>query len=104
MLAGTLDFTGETLRQALAATFTRRATPLLVLPPVALTTQFTGDPAKQALWQAFLRKGRLETDGKTLAEIALTWRNFCCLPHGLRRGAKVIRATGARANGRLLRQ
>lgn len=79
-LAGTLDFAGETVRQALAATFTRRATPLPVLPPVALTAPFTDDPAKQALWQAFLRKGRLDAGGQTLAEVAAALEKFLLPP------------------------
>lgn len=79
-LAGALEFDGETLRQALSATFTRRGTPLPVQPPVALTAQFTADLTKQALWQAFLRKGRLSVGGHTLAEVGADLAHFLLPP------------------------
>lgn len=70
MLAQTQEFNGETLTAAIAATFKHRHTPLPSEVPRALTSEFSEDAEKQALWRAFLRKGRLDASGKTLAEVA----------------------------------
>ena len=60
------EFDGRMLAAAIDATFKRRATPLPEGAPLALTDTFSEDRAKQSLWQAFLRKGRLEAEGKSL--------------------------------------
>lgn len=67
-LSRTRAFDGETFSEAIAATFKRRSTPLPQEAPPALTHAFSNDAAKEALWRAFLRKGRLDVEGKTLAE------------------------------------
>lgn len=54
------DFDGDTLRQAIRATFDRRKTALTGDVPFGLTDAFAQDAQKQAQWQAFLRKNRLE--------------------------------------------
>jgi hypothetical protein len=54
------DFDGETLRQAIQATFDRRKTALTGETPLGLTDTFAQDRQKQTQWQAFLRKNRLE--------------------------------------------
>ena len=64
-----MDFEGATLAKAIAATFARRATHLPEQTPRALTEEFSEDPTKQALWRAFVRKGRLAVESKTLSEI-----------------------------------
>ncbi len=74
------EFKGETLVAAISATFTRRATPLPEGAPLALTAAFSEDPAKQALWQAFLRKGRLDAEGKSLTEVVGGIRDFLLPP------------------------
>jgi Nucleotidyl transferase AbiEii toxin, Type IV TA system len=53
------ELDGATLAKAIAATFSRRNTPLPARAPVALTAEFGEDSAKQRQWQAFLRKSRL---------------------------------------------
>lgn len=60
ILARHTDFYGETLYQAIEATFSRRKTDLAVEPPLGLTMVFAQDPQKQIQWQAFLRKNALE--------------------------------------------
>lgn len=61
ILAQHTDFDGETLCQAIKATFDRRKTSLTGGIPFGLTDAFAQDAHKQAQWQAFLRKNRLET-------------------------------------------
>lgn len=60
ILARHTDFDGETLRQAIEATFSRRKTDLAAEPPLGLTAIFAQDAQKQTQWQAFLRKNALE--------------------------------------------
>ena len=76
------EFDGATLSAAILATFKRRATPLPQGAPPALTDAFSADPAKQRLWQAFLRKGRLEAEGKSLPEVITEIRDFLMPPGG----------------------
>lgn len=61
ILARRTDFDGDTLRQAVQATFDRRQTMLTGQAPLGLTAAFAQDRQKQEQWQAFLRKNRLET-------------------------------------------
>ena len=60
ILAQHTDFDGDTLRQAIRATFDRRKTALVGEVPFGLTEAFAHDAQKQAQWRAFLRKNRLE--------------------------------------------
>lgn len=60
ILACHSDFDGETLCQAIKATFSRRKTDLAAAPPLGLTMAFAQDRQKQIQWQAFLRKNALE--------------------------------------------
>lgn len=60
ILARHSDFDGETLSQAIKATFSRRQSVLAAEPPLGLTMVFAQDPQKQIQWQAFLRKNALE--------------------------------------------
>ncbi len=57
-LRATFDF-AETAR-AVAATFSRRETPLPERIPTGLTAEFSEDAQKQAQWAAFLRRTGLE--------------------------------------------
>lgn len=59
-LAQHADFDGDTLRQAVQATFDRRNTALTEQVPFGFTDAFALDAQKQKQWQAFLRKNRLE--------------------------------------------
>jgi len=49
-LASAHAFDGETLRAALAATFSRRQTAIPTPRPLALTSEFADDPQKQLQW------------------------------------------------------
>jgi Nucleotidyl transferase AbiEii toxin, Type IV TA system len=79
-LSQTLDFDGPILAAALTATFRRRGTPLPTAPPPALTASFSADRTKQAQWSAFLRKGRLEAEAGTLAEVVKEIADFLLPP------------------------
>ena len=48
------------LLQAIAATFTRRGTPLPQSLPMGLSDAFAKDPSKEKQWAAFLNKNRLQ--------------------------------------------
>jgi len=60
ILARHTNFDGDTLRQAVQATFDRRKTALTGQAPFGLTDAFAQDTQKQKQWQAFLKKNRLE--------------------------------------------
>lgn len=76
------EFDAAMLAAAILATFTRRTTPLPQDAPSALTDAFSEDPAKQRLWQAFLRKGRLDGEGKSLQAVVAEIRGFLMPPVG----------------------
>ena len=59
-IASRSDLDGSTLARAIAATFARRATPLPVTPPVALTSVFVNDSGKQKQWRQFLDRNGLQ--------------------------------------------
>ncbi|MGH7254783.1 MAG: nucleotidyl transferase AbiEii/AbiGii toxin family protein [Nitrospirales bacterium] len=79
-LARGRDFDGRILSRAIVATFNRRRTPLPTGVPVGLTSSFARDPMKQTQWNAFIRKGHLDTDGKTFEEIIAQIREFLVPP------------------------
>jgi len=80
MFAAQFEFTGTPLSQALKATFKRRRTTLPAELPVALTDEFSQDKGKQAQWHAFLRKGMLRTERKTLPEVMSLLNDFLMPP------------------------
>ena len=51
-----MSFDLELLREAVAATFRRRRTAMVEIPPPGLTPAFATDAAKRAQWAAFVRK------------------------------------------------
>jgi hypothetical protein len=55
-LALVRSFDGETLRAALAATFSRRQTAIPAPLPLALTNEFSADVQKRQQWEAFVRR------------------------------------------------
>lgn len=67
VLARHTDFDGETLRQAVHATFSRRKSALNTEPPSGLTAAFSEDQQKKIQWQAFLSKNALKA--ATLNEV-----------------------------------
>lgn len=79
-LAMKFEFEGETLCQAIEATFSRRRTPLPKETPLALTPEFFESQAKQTQWKAFLSKGKLETDRSTFSEVIAILQNFLMPP------------------------
>ncbi|WP_339806733.1 nucleotidyl transferase AbiEii/AbiGii toxin family protein [uncultured Marinobacter sp.] len=68
------DFDGDTLRQAVQATFDRRKTALTGELPFGVTDAFAQDAQKQRQWQAFLRKNRLEA--LTLNDVTAALSDF----------------------------
>lgn len=66
IMARHLDFDGQTLVRAIAATFSGRDVSLSPAAPVALTPAFAADPIKQTQWNAFLRKNQLNADELTV--------------------------------------
>jgi predicted nucleotidyltransferase component of viral defense system len=57
-LAETRTFDGETMRLAVAATFTRRDIEIPSERPLALTAEFADNPQKKVQWVAFVRRTR----------------------------------------------
>lgn len=68
-IARRFELDGAILRQALAATFERRATPVPARTPFALTPAFASDDVKRAQWSGFVRKSRLKADRPPLSDI-----------------------------------
>lgn len=79
-LSDNFEFEGKTLCQAIKATFARRRTPLPNSSPLALTPEFAADTAKVTQWNAFLRKAKLLTDGKTFSEVVALLQDFLMPP------------------------
>lgn len=76
ILARRFQFDGEALCAAIQATFARRRTPLPAESPLALTSKFFEDPLKQVQWAAFVRKGKLGSEGMGLDQVAFLLREF----------------------------
>ena len=64
-----MSFDLEVLREAVAATFKRRRTALVEMPPPGLTQAFAADAAKRAQWSAFIRKMGTDIAAPELATI-----------------------------------
>lgn len=60
VLAKHVSFDTHILQEAIAATFTRRGTPMPQELPLGLSEAFTQDGAKTAQWKAFLGKNKLQ--------------------------------------------
>ena len=78
-LARHFDFEGQSLVEALRATFARRGTPLPDSLPLALSEEFATDSAKRAQWAAFLKKGKLDV-GDSFGEVISRLRLFLLPP------------------------
>ncbi len=59
MMAKEFQFDGNTLTEAIKATFARRGTAIPNITPVALTVEFSSSPDKNTQWKAFLRTSKL---------------------------------------------
>lgn len=79
-LARLFRFDGDTLVQAIRATFGRRQTPLPQSLPVAFTTRFFDNPDKITQWQAFLRRNRIVVNDGSLSQVVAELIGFLTLP------------------------
>jgi hypothetical protein len=68
-LAGRQSFSGQTLVDALRATFERRRTEIPSVPPLALTPAFPASSEKQTQWVGFLKKNRLSSTPTDLGQV-----------------------------------
>ena len=68
-------FEGQSLCDAIRATFARRGTALPETPPFALTDEFAADAGKQTQWRAFASRGRLNADA-SLGEVVSALHHF----------------------------
>ncbi len=75
-LSQQFEFDGETMVEAIRATFARRQTPLPSGAPVALSDKFASDPLKMSQWAAFLRKSALKDQEKSLEEVVSLLESF----------------------------
>jgi predicted nucleotidyltransferase component of viral defense system len=80
VLAEAFHFDGETLRQAIEATFKRRQIALPNEVPLALTPDFAEDENKQKQWRAFLNKNRLQPAKADLVGVVETIHKFLMPP------------------------
>jgi hypothetical protein len=80
LLARKFSFQGRVLAQAIKTTFARRQTPLPTDPPLALKGNFYEDQGKQTQWQAFIKRTRLQTEEKSLADVIILLRDFLMPP------------------------
>jgi hypothetical protein len=80
MMARELDFDGQTLCQALTATFGRRQISMPAETPLALSDEFHQDPVKIVQWAAFMRRSGLQSDQTSLAEVVDLLRSFLLAP------------------------
>jgi predicted nucleotidyltransferase component of viral defense system len=80
VLSKNFSFDGQLLCQAIQATFARRKTSLPSEIPIALTPAFSKNPLKQSQWTAFLKKGRLEKESLSLADVVPALHDFLMPP------------------------
>jgi predicted nucleotidyltransferase component of viral defense system len=74
------EFEGETVTEAIAATFSRRGTPLPDGLPLALTPEFSEHPDKRTQWLAFLRRSHLEVGATDISAIVAALASFLTPP------------------------
>jgi predicted nucleotidyltransferase component of viral defense system len=70
ILARGFSFSGDSLARAIAATFSRRGTPIPNEAPVGLAPEFYADPGKQRQWGAFLGRTGLAAQTPELTNAA----------------------------------
>jgi len=80
ILSRDFEFNGETLVQAINATFRRRRSLPPAEMPLALTTEFGSDPTKITQWEAFVRKGKLATNPAKLNAVIAALAEFLMPP------------------------
>ncbi len=79
-LAREIPFRGDVLCAAIRATFERRATPIPLEMPVALTPVFADDRTKQVQWSAFAKRNELEVATAGLVHVTELLREFLTPP------------------------
>jgi hypothetical protein len=67
--------------------------------PRGLTEEFSEDPTKQALWRAFVRKGRLDVESKTLGQVVIELGAFLLPPAIGARSEEPFRRRWRKGNG-----
>jgi predicted nucleotidyltransferase component of viral defense system len=80
MMAKEFQFDGDTLTEAIKATFTRRGTPIPDESPVALTEEFSSNPDKRTQWRAFLKTSKLEDAKLELSQVTDEIHKFLVPP------------------------
>jgi hypothetical protein len=80
VLSQQFAFAGPVLRDAIAATFSRRATAVPNAAPVALTEAFAADTAKQKQWAAFVNRSGLSKEGDPLGAVVTELACFLLPP------------------------
>lgn len=80
ILSQKFEFNGNSLTQAIKATFARRGTNIPNDPPIAFTEEFCMNPDKQVQWQAFLRNSKLDDTQITIPEAIHDIQKFLMLP------------------------
>jgi len=75
-LSQQFEFDGETMVEAIRATFSRRQTALPAGVPLALSDKFASDPLKMSQWAAFLRKSALKDQETRLVEVVNLLEGF----------------------------
>jgi hypothetical protein len=97
-LSRRFTFDGAILCRSIKATFERRGTTMPTDPPSALRPTFYENAEKIAQWNGFLRKGHIEAEGKSLAEVAAALRAFLMPPASAAAGdedfSRVWKASG----------
>lgn len=93
ILSKSFDFADDRLARAIAATFARRATPIPVDLPDALTPAFASDEQKQRQWIAFVRDVAVNP-GK-FKEVIVSLAEFL-MPHAVQAASSISSSSKSR--------
>ncbi|GJE19457.1 nucleotidyl transferase AbiEii/AbiGii toxin family protein [Methylobacterium marchantiae] len=93
ILSKSFDFADDRLARAIAATFARRATPIPVDLPDALTPAFASDEQKQRQWIAFVRDVAVNP-GK-FEEVIVSLAEFL-MPHAVQAASSISSSSKSR--------
>lgn len=80
VLARDFAFDGEIMKEAIAATFSRRQTLVPSEPPDTLCTEFWSQPSSLALWNGFLKRSEITGEMPGFAEVATSIVDFVLPP------------------------
>ena len=90
-LAANFSFDGATLSEAIAATFSRRETPVPQAVPTGLTEAFAGDAMKQSQWSGFLGRSSVEANLLQLSEVVAEIGRFLAVPLEAARREEILK-------------